>query len=52
MVPAAGQGEGFCGEERFPVRAGDVVVFPPQSVHGIDVSEDAAHVLPGAHAAQ
>lgn len=37
----AGQGEGFCGEQRFQVRAGDVVVFPPQSLHGIDVSEDA-----------
>ena len=23
------------------MRAGDVVVFPPRSVHGIDVSEDA-----------
>jgi len=23
------------------VRAGDVVVFPPRSVHGIDVAEDA-----------
>ena len=41
LMPAAGQGEGFCGDDRFPVRAGDVVVFPPQSVHGIDVSEDA-----------
>ena len=40
-VSAAGQGEGFCDGHRFPVRAGDVVVFPPQSVHGIDVSEDA-----------
>ncbi len=40
-MPPAGQGEGFCGDDRFPVRAGDVVVFPPQSVHGIDVSEDA-----------
>lgn len=39
-MPAAGQGEGFCNGERFPVRAGDVVVFPPQSLHGIDVSED------------
>ena len=40
-MSAAGQGEGFCGNDRFPVRAGDVVVFPPQSVHGINVSEDA-----------
>ncbi len=41
MAAVAGQGEGFCGDQRFPVRAGDIVVFPPRSVHGIDVSEDA-----------
>ena len=32
----AGDGEGFCDSERFPVKAGDVVVFPPTSLHGID----------------
>ncbi|PSC71611.1 cupin [Micractinium conductrix] len=32
----AGEGVGFCGDQRFPVRAGDVVVFRPGSVHGID----------------
>ncbi|KAK9785970.1 hypothetical protein WJX73_010086 [Symbiochloris irregularis] len=35
----AGQGEGFCNGRRFPLSAGDVVVFPPQSVHGIDNSD-------------
>lgn len=39
----AGSGEGFCGppgpaQQRFPVAAGDVVVFRPGSVHGIDNS--------------
>lgn len=34
----AGEGEGFCNSERFPVKAGDVVVFPPTSLHGIDNS--------------
>ena len=32
----AGEGEGFCDDERFAVKAGDVVVFPPTSLHGID----------------
>ena len=32
----AGEGEGFCDSERFSVKAGDVVVFPPTSLHGID----------------
>lgn len=32
----AGDGIGFCDGERFPVTAGDVVVFPPTSLHGID----------------
>lgn len=32
----AGDGVGFCDNESFPVTAGDVVVFPPTSVHGID----------------
>ena len=35
----AGEGTGFCDNERFPVTAGDVVVFPPTSLHGIDNSE-------------
>jgi hypothetical protein len=36
----AGEGTGFCGSERFPVRAGDVVVFRPGALHGIDNSPD------------
>jgi mannose-6-phosphate isomerase-like protein (cupin superfamily) len=32
----SGEGEGFCDDVRFPVKAGDVVVFKPRSVHGID----------------
>ncbi|KAK9860355.1 hypothetical protein WJX84_004348 [Apatococcus fuscideae] len=31
-----GAGTGFCDGRRFPVQAGDVVVFPPGSLHGID----------------
>ncbi|KAK9843682.1 hypothetical protein WJX81_002112 [Elliptochloris bilobata] len=34
----AGEGEGFCDGSRFPLKAGDVVVFPPRSTHGIDVA--------------
>lgn len=34
----AGEGEGFCDGARFPLAAGDVVVFPPRSTHGIDVA--------------
>ncbi|KAL0044845.1 hypothetical protein WJX82_011367 [Trebouxia sp. C0006] len=30
----AGDGIGFCDDESFPVTAGDVVVFPPTSLHG------------------
>ncbi len=33
-----GEGEGFCDGQRFPVTAGDLVVFPPRSTHGIDVA--------------
>lgn len=36
----AGDGTGFCDDETFPVTAGDVVVFPPTSVHGIDNGQD------------
>lgn len=32
----AGSGEAFCDGERFPLSAGDAVVFPPTTVHGID----------------
>jgi len=32
----AGDGIGFCDGDSFPVAAGDVVVFPPTSLHGID----------------
>lgn len=32
----AGDGTGFCDDETFSVTAGDVVVFPPTSLHGID----------------
>ncbi|KAK9845105.1 hypothetical protein WJX74_010662 [Apatococcus lobatus] len=31
-----GTGTGFCNDQRFPVQAGDVIVFPPGSLHGID----------------
>lgn len=36
----AGGGTGFCDDETFPVTAGDVVVFPPTSLHGIDNGQD------------
>lgn len=36
----AGDGIGFCDDETFPVTAGDVVVFPPTSLHGIDNGHD------------
>ena len=32
----AGEGEGFCDGQRFPLAAGDIVIFPPQPVHGLD----------------
>jgi gentisate 1,2-dioxygenase len=32
----SGEGEGFCNNERFPVRPGDIIVFHPGSTHGID----------------
>ena len=38
MARDAGEGEGFCDGARFPLAAGDVVVFPPRSTHGIDVA--------------
>lgn len=34
-----GEGEGFCDGHRFAVGPGDLLLFPPKSVHGIDVSE-------------
>ncbi|KAG2450015.1 hypothetical protein HYH02_000119 [Chlamydomonas schloesseri] len=36
----AGEGVAFCNGQRFTVRAGDVVVFPPRAVHGIDNKTD------------
>eukprot|EP00890_Picochlorum_soloecismus_P005666 jgi/Picsp_1/60/NSC_00060-R1_box-like protein len=36
----SGQGEGFCNNERFPVRPGDIIVFHPGSTHGIDNGND------------
>jgi mannose-6-phosphate isomerase-like protein (cupin superfamily) len=36
----SGKGEAFCDEERFAVSEGDVVVFPPTAVHGIDSGPD------------
>lgn len=39
FVILAGTGDGFCDGKRFPLQSGDVVVFPPGSEHGIDVSE-------------
>ena len=36
----AGDGIGLCDGETFPVTAGDVVVFPPTSLHGIDNGDD------------
>ena len=38
---AAGSGSGFCEEERFHIKAGDVVAFPPGRLHGIDNADDA-----------
>ena len=32
----AGEGEAFCDDERFRCAPGDVVVFPPGVLHGID----------------
>lgn len=32
----AGCGEGFAGSQRFALSPGDVVVFPPGVVHGVD----------------
>eukprot|EP00192_Tetraselmis_astigmatica_P003935 CAMPEP_0117692372 /NCGR_PEP_ID=MMETSP0804-20121206/26292_1 /TAXON_ID=1074897 /ORGANISM="Tetraselmis astigmatica, Strain CCMP880" /LENGTH=463 /DNA_ID=CAMNT_0005505815 /DNA_START=249 /DNA_END=1638 /DNA_ORIENTATION=+ len=32
----SGSGEAFCNSERFPVCAGDTIVLPPGSLHGID----------------
>eukprot|EP01023_Acetabularia_acetabulum_P008014 TRINITY_DN13492_c0_g1_i2.p1 TRINITY_DN13492_c0_g1~~TRINITY_DN13492_c0_g1_i2.p1 ORF type:complete len:204 (-),score=26.38 TRINITY_DN13492_c0_g1_i2:121-732(-) len=32
----SGEGTGFCNGNKFSVKEGDVVVFPPTSVHGID----------------
>lgn len=40
MHATTGKGEGFCDGQRFPVAAGDLLLFPPKSVHGIDVSDD------------
>ena len=36
FIILAGEGVSFCNDHRQPVRAGDVVVFPPGSMHGID----------------
>ena len=36
----AGSGIGFCDDEQFPLTTGDLVVFPPTSVHGIDNGKD------------
>ena len=30
----AGEGEGFCDGQTFPVKPGDCVTFPPKSLHG------------------
>lgn len=38
MRGCAGEGEGFCDGRRFPLAAGDLIVFPPRSMHGIDVA--------------
>jgi mannose-6-phosphate isomerase-like protein (cupin superfamily) len=38
-VACSGEGEAFCDSARFAVGAGDAVVFPPTSLHGIDVSD-------------
>ena len=35
----SGAGEAFCDGRRFRVTAGDTVVFPPGSTHGIDADE-------------
>ncbi|KXZ49198.1 hypothetical protein GPECTOR_22g788 [Gonium pectorale] len=39
----AGEGVAVCNGQRFTVRAGDCVVFPPRAVHGID--NDTGHKL-------
>lgn len=36
----AGEGVAFCNGQRFTVRAGDCVVFPPRAIHGIDNKTD------------
>mmetsp|Transcript_21036 Transcript_21036/g.63289 ORF Transcript_21036/g.63289 Transcript_21036/m.63289 type:complete len:517 (+) Transcript_21036:230-1780(+) len=36
----SGTGTAFCDGRSFPVAAGDIVVFPPTSVHGIDNGPD------------
>lgn len=32
----SGEGQAFCNGHHFPVGAGDIVVFPPTTLHGID----------------
>lgn len=36
----SGNGEAFCDGVRFAVGEGDLLLFPPHSVHGVDVSDD------------
>lgn len=36
----AGQGEAFCGKERFPIGPGDIVAFRPGATHGIDCGNE------------
>ena len=42
---AAGEGEAFCDGERFSLGPGDVVVFPPGVVHGIDNGRDVMYCV-------
>lgn len=41
----SGSGVAFCDDQRFEVSAGDTIVFPPKSVHGIDNSDDSKMYL-------
>ena len=37
FVVLSGEGTAACGDATWPIRAGDAVVFPPCTTHGIDV---------------
>ncbi len=35
-----GEGDAFCDGQHIPVQAGDCIVFPPGSLHGLDNNTD------------